>query len=125
MESASDVAARFDNIAANYDRTRERLADDALAEVAAEFQRDGTSSILEAGVGTGRIALPLRQRGFDVTGLDLSPKMLAQARTKGMDRLVMAEAGHPPFRRKAFDAVTLAHVLQLLADPERTFQALR
>lgn len=39
-------------------------------------------SILELGAGTGRIAIPLAERGFDVTGLDIAPTMLAQAEVR-------------------------------------------
>jgi SAM-dependent methyltransferase len=38
--------------------------------------------ILELGCGTGRIAIPLAQAGFAVTGLDAAPSMLAAARRK-------------------------------------------
>jgi hypothetical protein len=37
---------------------------------------------LELGIGTGRIALPLRQRGVRVVGIDLSEAMVAQLRAK-------------------------------------------
>ncbi len=38
--------------------------------------------VLELGIGTGRVALPLRQRGVDVMGIDLSPAMIARLRSK-------------------------------------------
>ena len=40
------------------------------------------SSVLDAGCGTGRVAIELAQRGIDVTGVDLDRPMLEQARTK-------------------------------------------
>src|SRR6202158_5024082 len=46
----------------------------------AELAGDGAA--LELGIGTGRIALPLRQRGVRVSGIDLSPDMVAQLRKK-------------------------------------------
>jgi SAM-dependent methyltransferase len=49
---------------------------DFLAELA------GDGSALELAIGTGRIALPLRQRGVRVAGIDLSPDMVAQLRKK-------------------------------------------
>jgi SAM-dependent methyltransferase len=53
-----------------------------LAELA------GTGAALEFGVGTGRIAIPLSQRGIPVHGIDLSPAMIAQLRaTPGSDRV--------------------------------------
>lgn len=39
-------------------------------------------SILELGTGTGRIAIPLAERGFAVTGVDIAPSMLAQAEAR-------------------------------------------
>lgn len=48
--------------------------------------------VLELGVGTGRLALPLADRGLAVTGLDASPAMLEILRTKpGADRLTVVE----------------------------------
>ena len=38
--------------------------------------------VLELGVGTGRLALPLAARGFEVHGVDSSPAMLARLRAK-------------------------------------------
>lgn len=49
---------------------------DFLAELA------GDGPVLELGVGTGRIALPLHQRGVEVHGIDLSEQMVAQLRAK-------------------------------------------
>jgi SAM-dependent methyltransferase len=44
--------------------------------------REQGPAILELGVGTGRVAIPLAQAGFHVTGVDLSPAMLAAARAR-------------------------------------------
>lgn len=49
---------------------------DRLAELA------GGGRVLELAVGTGRVAVPLAGRGVDVTGIELSPAMLAVLRTK-------------------------------------------
>jgi SAM-dependent methyltransferase len=38
--------------------------------------------ILELGAGSGRVAIPLAQSGYDVTGIDTSPTMLEQARER-------------------------------------------
>jgi SAM-dependent methyltransferase len=47
--------------------------------------------LLELGVGTGRVALPLVERGFDVTGVDVSEAMVARLRAKpGGDRVTIA-----------------------------------
>src|SRR5437870_6688248 len=49
---------------------------DLLAELA------GSGRALELGIGTGRIALPLAQRGVPVHGIDLSRAMVARLRSK-------------------------------------------
>lgn len=38
--------------------------------------------VLDAGCGTGRVAIELERRGLDVVGVDIDPAMLAQARAK-------------------------------------------
>ena len=40
------------------------------------------SSVLDAGCGTGRVAIELARRGIDVVGVDIDPKMLSAAREK-------------------------------------------
>lgn len=41
--------------------------------------------VLDAGCGTGRVAIELARRGFDVTGVDVDAAMLATARAKAPD----------------------------------------
>ena len=55
---------------------------DEIAAVAFLEQLAGRGPVLELGTGTGRIALPLAARGVRVDGVDLSPAMVAQLRTK-------------------------------------------
>ena len=42
----------------------------------------GPHSVLDAGCGTGRVAIELNRRGVEVVGVDLDEKMLATARRK-------------------------------------------
>jgi len=45
----------------------------------------GVASVLDAGCGTGRVAIELARRGIDVVGADLDPAMLETARRKAPD----------------------------------------
>lgn len=54
--------------------------DDHSIELLAALAGNGPA--LELGIGTGRIALPLRQRGVVVHGVDASPAMVAKLRGK-------------------------------------------
>ena len=68
-----EVAARYDDSTA--DMESEPVVD-FLAALA------GDDPALELGIGTGRIALPLVQRGVRVAGIDLSTAMVAKLREK-------------------------------------------
>jgi 2-polyprenyl-3-methyl-5-hydroxy-6-metoxy-1,4-benzoquinol methylase len=71
------VAARYDDdAAALFGPEALDPVIDFLAELA------GGGRALELGVGTGRIALPLAQRGVQVHGIDLSEAMVAKLRAK-------------------------------------------
>ncbi len=52
---------------------------DRLVELAAD---GGPGPVLELGIGTGRVALPLAERGVEVHGVDSSEAMVAQLRAK-------------------------------------------
>jgi SAM-dependent methyltransferase len=52
----------------------------------------GTTPVLELGVGTGRVALPLSSRVTGYTGVDASPEMLDRLRSKvGAERITTVE----------------------------------
>ena len=77
--------------------------------------------VLEVGIGTGRIAVPLAEAGVRITGIDISEKMLDVLRSKNAAIDVMyAEAAHQPFRAKSFDAGLFVHILHLVPDVEAT-----
>jgi len=44
--------------------------------------RRSSGPVLELACGTGRLAIPIAQSGVEIVGLDLTPSMLAHARTK-------------------------------------------
>jgi len=71
-------------IAKGYDVRTADLFEPAVVDPTVSFLADlaGTGAALELGIGTGRIALPLSQRGVRVHGIELSPAMVAQLRTK-------------------------------------------
>jgi SAM-dependent methyltransferase len=60
---------------------------DRLAELA------GDGPALEFAIGTGRVAIPLRQRGVPVTGIELSRPMIDQLRTKADEATIPVVVG--------------------------------
>ena len=58
------------------------MFDPAVVDPAIDFLAGIAGSALEFGIGTGRIALPLAQRGVPVRGIDLSKAMVARLHAK-------------------------------------------
>jgi SAM-dependent methyltransferase len=73
-----------ERIADRYDATSADMFAPAVVDAAVSFLAElaGGGAALELGIGTGRIALPLRRRGVRVHGIDLSPAMVAKLRVK-------------------------------------------
>jgi SAM-dependent methyltransferase len=71
-------------VAAKYDDDVAELFDPEVLEPLIDFLAElaGSGRALELGIGTGRIALPLAQRGVEVHGIDLSESMVAKLRAK-------------------------------------------
>src|SRR5438477_12046769 len=90
-----DPSLYGDRIADVYDDLYPALADDAPPiERIVEWSRGG--KVLELGIGTGRLALPLARRGVAIEGVDVSEKMVALLRAKpGGDRIPVVMGAFP------------------------------
>ena len=75
-----------ERVAARYDESGEieGMFDPAVVDPVVDFLAElaGGGRALELGIGTGRIALPLAQRGVPVHGIDMSEAMVARLRAK-------------------------------------------
>lgn len=128
-KSQSEVAWRYDRIAAVYDiigapmdwmggaRRRLRVLSRAIGRT------------LEVGVGTGR-NLSLYPKGVEITGIDISGQMLAYAKRRshriGSDAILeQADIEHLPFPDASFDTVTATCVFCSVEDPVRGFEEIR
>lgn len=111
----------FDRAAEYYDQTRGLTPKGVDAENAMLVEAlRGRDRVLEVGIGTGQIALPLHRAGVDVSGLDLSRAMLdvliGKAGGARPFPLVVADATAMPFGGGSFDAAYMRWVLHLVAD---------
>jgi SAM-dependent methyltransferase len=102
----------YEELFANYARAydRECFTQGTLQEadfIEAEIAADRNVRILDIGCGTGRHAIELARRGYQVTGIDLSAKQLERARAKalaaGVQPVFEQRDARVPHFREAFD----------------------
>lgn len=112
----------FDRAADYYDDTRgfppgeEHLVAEAICQAG---QLTNASRVLEIGIGTGRIALPLAQRVQTIVGVDLSLPMMSRLRAKQRGESIhvtQGDATRLPLADRQFDAVVSVHVFHLIPD---------
>lgn len=112
----------FDRVAEVYDATRglpEEVAGALSEAIVSITHAVPETSMLELGVGTGRIALPLLRHALNYTGVDISEAMMARLRAKvppdaGNLTLVQADITDLPFADAAFDVVLAVHIFHLV-----------
>jgi ubiquinone/menaquinone biosynthesis C-methylase UbiE len=118
--SAESVS--FDRAAEYYDETRGFPPGQEQPVAALMAQAGGlnaTSRVLEIGIGTGRIALPLALHVGDMVGVDLSRPMLNRLRAKQTTEPVevtVGDATQLPFPAGSFDAVVAVHIFHLIGN---------
>ena len=119
----NNETVNFDRAAEFYDATRDvgsEATSDTIEHLATSLA--GRGRLLEIGVGTGLLALPLAARGFAVDGVDVSTEMLAKLRQKASPgvnvHVVEADARQLPFREGTFGGAYLRHVFHLIPNWE-------
>jgi SAM-dependent methyltransferase len=109
----------FDRAAGFYDVTRP-VEDTELAQTLGLLHRtlNPSGSTLEIGVGTGALALPLTERGWRLTGVDISAAMISKLVEKADGTLplalVRADATALPFTDASFAGAYVRHVFHLI-----------
>jgi ubiquinone/menaquinone biosynthesis C-methylase UbiE len=109
-----------------YDETR--VFDKGCFESALDFLVEKLpprmfSKVFESGIGTGRIAIPLAERGYRITGVDISEEMLAllkrrltQSRRSLQISFQKADATKLPFTDAAFDMAIAVHLFYFIRE---------
>ncbi|MEW6726737.1 class I SAM-dependent methyltransferase [Desulforudis sp. 1088] len=125
--------SRFDELAQNYDRWYER----PLGRVVEKLETDlfltlarpcRGERVLDAGCGTGRLALLMAQMGLSVTGIDSSEAMLEVAREKLAGypsvELLCSPLETLPLPPEYYHLVVAFTVLEFTEDPGRAVREL-
>jgi 2-polyprenyl-3-methyl-5-hydroxy-6-metoxy-1,4-benzoquinol methylase len=94
----------FENYAHKYDQ--ESFVQGTAGEcdfIEEEINRDKSSKIIDIGCGTGRHAIELTKRGYNVTGVDLSEDQIKRAREKAKETGVTIDFQIQDARGLSFD----------------------
>lgn len=115
---AETLADGYDAWAAHYDADMHRYGyrvPALMADAALRHIPDGQALLLDAGAGSGLLGRALKDRGYrNLVGLDPSPAMLREARTKAVYRLVlkMALGASTALADHRFDGILAAGVFK-------------
>jgi SAM-dependent methyltransferase len=123
----ADMSTRWQGSSAprgdDYDARWQKLAAEGRgvhgeADLIEQLLKDtGGTRVLDAGCGTGRVAIELAARGFTVVGVDSDPGMLVTARAKAPE-LTWIEADLSNLDTEAvFDAAVLAGNVMIFVTP--------
>lgn len=106
------VRRNFDQLAPEWDATRVSR-DRLVSMIAALDATDVPTRALDVGTGTGAVARLIRERwpSAEVTGVDVSPGMIAEARRLGQERYDVGDASALPYDDASFDLVTLNNMI--------------
>ncbi len=90
------------------------------------LEAPNSGRLLDAGCGSGKYAIPLRMRGFNVAAIDVSTRALKMAGKRCAGRkidiyLLAANVYQMPFKNGSFDIIWCYGVLQHLLSREREF----
>jgi SAM-dependent methyltransferase len=106
-----------------YDRRFEELAATGvdMHGEATFVESYGPGSVLDAGCGTGRVAIELSRRGYEVAGIDMDPAMLEVARQKAPHlQWIVADLADPDLAHpdlSSFDIVVMAGNVLIFVAP--------
>lgn len=123
--SLEDHAARFSQIAAEYDEEQDSDEYAACASLVVDAAEPGPDeTVLDLGTGTGAIALALAPHAGRVIGRDISEGMLSEARSKaesaGIENVEFAEGRfREPNVDEPVDVVVSNFALHHLSDEEK------
>jgi len=120
----SDAASRWNaeptvQRGADYDARWKRLAAAGQSvHGEADFVcRYEPETVLDAGCGTGRVAIELADRGVDVVGVDLDAAMLTEARAKAPSLAWVDDSIETVALGREFDAVVMAGNVMIFVAP--------
>jgi SAM-dependent methyltransferase len=119
------LMAVYDDISDAYDLVYTDI-DRKIPFISKLLEKQNRQHILELGSGSGLFTIPLKQKGFNIEGLEISPEMMAIAKKKFPD-LVLHQGDMRNFSlEKQFDAIlALSSALTLLSSHDEIARCLQ
>ena len=114
--SATWTAGDFGRIATGYVR--------GAGEFIARLELARNERVLDVACGTGNLSIPAAAAGASVTGVDIAPNLIAQAKARAADDSLsiafeVGEAEQLPYETSSFDTVVTMFGAMFAARPER------
>ena len=130
-KDVEDLARRYDAWAEDYEKDLASYGGKRMVAVFSKmvqrFLKPGEGPVLDAGAGTGKLGDLISPLGYnDLVGIDISEKMLAVARTKGLYRELrkMALGERLGFSDDTFAHFVVTVVLRGVHTPPEAFDEL-
>lgn len=113
---ATWTAGDFGQIAAGYVR--------GAAEFIARLELERNERVLDVACGTGNLTIPAARAGAQVTGVDIAPNLVAQAKARAADESLsisfdVGDAEQLPYESNSFDTAVAMFGAMFAARPER------
>lgn len=124
---APHASRLYRELAPAYDAVWPMLAKRRISAAIRALKLQPRQRVLEVGIGTG-MSIPAYPREIDLTGVDLSQAMLAQANKLIQENsltnfhVLPMNAESLEFDDASFDVVTSFHVISVVSDPRRMMQ---
>ena len=123
------VRKRFDRIAWIYDFMESPMEILSVSQWRRELLSTVLGKVLEVGIGTGK-NLPYYPEGIELTGIDISPKMLERAKRKAASleikaELLLMDVEQMTFLDRSFDYVVSTFVFCSVPDPIKGLQEVK
>jgi ubiquinone/menaquinone biosynthesis C-methylase UbiE len=123
----NEIIDLYDKMASNYDKLvftdKDYIAYKKIPKwIIQSLKLKNRTEILDLGCGTGLSSLELFKKGYFVTGIDISSKMVEEAKKLPFNKLYCQSLEEPLlFPSETFDAAQILGVMEFIQDPAKLF----
>ena len=119
IKKYSDAAKEYDKIS----QDDEYIADKKMALAVIDELKLKNAKIIDFGCGTGLSSVEFFEKGYEVTGIDITPEMIEEAKKRPFKRLICQNLDTPlKVEDNIFDAAVLTGVMEFIQDPLALFK---